>query len=70
MPESYTRKKLTEVEDSAPRFGFSEPQEAWEAIGQNRRVELEVNLFPVVFRRWCVQALRKQVRQEAQREQQ
>ena len=28
MPESYTRKNLTEVEDSAPRFGFSETQEA------------------------------------------
>src|SRR5947199_2978647 len=28
MPEKYTRKTLTEVEDSAPRFGFSETQEA------------------------------------------
>jgi len=28
MPGSYTRRKLTDVEDSAPRFGFSEMQEA------------------------------------------
>jgi mannose-6-phosphate isomerase-like protein (cupin superfamily) len=28
MPASYTFKKLTEVEDSAPKFGFAETQEA------------------------------------------
>ena len=28
MPAPYTLKKLTEVEDSAPRFGFAEVQEA------------------------------------------
>jgi mannose-6-phosphate isomerase-like protein (cupin superfamily) len=28
MPASYTFKKLTEVEDSAPKFGFAERQEA------------------------------------------
>ena len=28
MPERYTLKRLTEVEDSAPRFGFEELQEA------------------------------------------
>ena len=28
MPAPYTLKKLTEVEDSAPQFGFSEIQEA------------------------------------------
>ena len=28
MPGSYTRRKLTDVKDSAPRFGFSEMQEA------------------------------------------
>jgi mannose-6-phosphate isomerase-like protein (cupin superfamily) len=28
MPAPYTLKKLTEVEDSAPRFGFEEVQEA------------------------------------------
>ncbi|MBV9212042.1 MAG: cupin domain-containing protein [Actinobacteria bacterium] len=38
MPGGYTHKKLTEVEDSAPRFGFSETQEARFA---NRDLELE-----------------------------
>jgi mannose-6-phosphate isomerase-like protein (cupin superfamily) len=28
MADSYTKKKLTEVEDSAPRFGYDEVQEA------------------------------------------
>jgi mannose-6-phosphate isomerase-like protein (cupin superfamily) len=28
MPAAYTRKKLTDVEDSAPKFGLSENQEA------------------------------------------
>jgi mannose-6-phosphate isomerase-like protein (cupin superfamily) len=33
MPGSYTLKKLTEVEDSAPKFGLSESQEARFATG-------------------------------------
>src|SRR4051812_16380277 len=33
MPAPYTLKKLTDVEDSAPRFGFAEVQEARFATG-------------------------------------
>jgi hypothetical protein len=33
MTESYTLTRLTEIEDSAPRFGFAETQEARFASG-------------------------------------
>ena len=32
MTDPYTLKKLTEVEDSAPNFGFTETQERLDAI--------------------------------------
>jgi len=50
LAPSYTLKRLTEVEDSAPKFGFAEVQEArfasealeWLAFGPRHRGDGEI----------------------------
>ena len=47
MPERYTLKKLSEVEDSAPRFGYEELQEARFASGDLETRDVGVSLLRV-----------------------
>jgi len=47
MPASYTFKKLTEVEDSAPKFGFGELQEARFARDELGSQQIGVSLLAV-----------------------